>query len=269
MTPRAARVFWATCALYVAVGLWLALEVRYYQGDSLSRVSAARTVFFFSRDPHLAAIGFVFTPLTAIGQLPLVALSGWFPDLTRFGITAVTMSAPFMAGAVVQVHKLACDRGCATWLVWTVTVLFALNPMIVYYGANGMSEAPFLMLLCWAVRRLIRWSSTDDVHDLAFAGVAIGIAYLARYDALAVGGAATVFVMIVARWRTRTSTPRSGTRRFSTGSCSRRRSCCRLSCSLRPAGSSRATRSHSSRRRTATQQFSSRAVADRQMDCPR
>jgi hypothetical protein len=209
MTPRAARVFWATCALYVAVGLWLALEVRYYQGDSLSRVSAARTVFF-SRDPHLAAIGFVFTPLTAIGQLPLVALSGWFPDLTRFGITAVTMSAPFMAGAVVQVHKLACDRGCATWLVWTVTVLFALNPMIVYYGANGMSEAPFLMLLCWAVRRLIRWSSTDDVHDLAFAGVAIGIAYLARYDALAVGGAATVFVMIVARWRTRTSTPRSG-----------------------------------------------------------
>ncbi|MEE2057131.1 ArnT family glycosyltransferase [Rhodococcus artemisiae] len=208
MTPRSSRVFWATCALYVAVGLWLALEVRYFQGDSLSRVSAARTVLF-SRDPHLAAIGFVFTPLTAIAQLPLVALSDWFPDLTRFAITAIAMSAPFMAGAVVQIHRIACDRGCAPWLVWTVTALFALNPMIVYYGANGMSEAPFLFLLCWATRRLIRWCSTDDIHDLGFAGVALGIAYLARYDALAAGGAVTVFVVILARWRTRRSMPRS------------------------------------------------------------
>ncbi|WP_200863219.1 ArnT family glycosyltransferase [Rhodococcus ruber] len=201
MRSSAARVFWLSCLLYAAVGLYLALDVSYFQGDSLSRVAAARSALH-SRDPHLAAIGFVFTPLTALLQLPLVALSDWWPALTRWGITAVVMSAPFMAGAVTQVHLFARDRGASPWLVWTVTVLFALNPMIVYYGANGMSEAPFLMLLCWATRRLVRWISTDDVHDLAVAGIAVGLAYLARYDALAVGAAVTVLVVAVTRWRT-------------------------------------------------------------------
>lgn len=178
MRSSAARVFWLSCLLYAAVGLYLALDVAYFQGDSLSRVAAARSALH-SRDPHLAAIGFVFTPLTALLQLPLVALSDWWPALTRWGITAVALSAPFMAGAVTQVHLFARDRGASPWLVWTVTALFALNPMIVYYGANGMSEAPFLMLLCWAARRLVRWIGTDDVHDLAVAGIAVGLAYLA------------------------------------------------------------------------------------------
>lgn len=207
MRPQAARVFWLTCFVYVAVGLWLALDVKYYQGDSLSRVSAARSVLF-SRDPHLAAIGFVFTPLTALVQIPMVSLSEWFPQLTRYGITAVATSAPFMAGAAVQIHKIACDRGSAPWLVWTVTILFALNPMIVYYGANGMSEAPFVMMLCWAARRLIRWCSTDDIHDLAVAAVAAGLAYLSRYDAAAAGGVITLFVMALVYHRARDLPPR-------------------------------------------------------------
>lgn len=202
MRGDSARVFWLSCLLYAAVGLYLSLDVAYFQGDSLSRVAAARSALH-SRDPHLAAIGFVFTPLTALMQLPLVALSDWWPALTRWGLTAVVMSAPFMAGAVTQVHLFVRDRGASPWLVWTVTALFALNPMIVYYGANGMSEAPFLMLLCWATRRLVRWISTDDVHDLAVAGIAVGLAYLARYDALAVGAAVTVLVVAVTWWRTR------------------------------------------------------------------
>lgn len=81
------------------------------QGDSLSRVSAARSVLL-SRDPHLAAIGFVFTPLTALVQVPLTGLSAWFPGLSAYAVTAVLMSAPFMAGAAVQIHRVACDRGC-------------------------------------------------------------------------------------------------------------------------------------------------------------
>lgn len=85
------------------VGLWLALDVQYYQGDSLSRVSAARSVLL-SRDPHLAAIGFVFTPLTALVQVPLTGLSAWFPSLSAYAVTAVLMSAPFIAGAAVQIQ---------------------------------------------------------------------------------------------------------------------------------------------------------------------
>ncbi|GAF47048.1 dolichyl-phosphate-mannose-protein mannosyltransferase [Rhodococcus wratislaviensis] len=191
---RPARwLFWGCTALYLAVGLYLTVGHGFLMGDALSRVSAARSVLF-SRDPHLAAIGFVFTPLTAVVQLPTVLLSQWWPGLTSWGVTGVVMSAPFMAGAVVQIFKIGTDRGCPMWLVWTVTALFALNPMIVFYGGNGMSEAPFLLLMCWATRRLIRWCTTDDIHDLVAVAVALGLAYLTRYDALAAGLAVTVFV---------------------------------------------------------------------------
>lgn len=46
----------------------------------------------------------------------------------------------------------------------------------------------------WATRRLIRWSSTDDVHDLIAAGFALALAFLARYDALIMAFAAMLTV---------------------------------------------------------------------------
>ncbi|WP_109332920.1 ArnT family glycosyltransferase [Rhodococcus oxybenzonivorans] len=199
-------LFWGCTALYLGVGLYLTVGQGFVLGDALSRVSAARSVWF-SRDPHLAAIGFVFTPLTALVQLPTVLLSHWWPDLTSWAVTGVLMSAPFMSGAVVQIYKIGADRGCPVWLIWTVTAVFALNPMIIFYGGNGMSEAPFLAMMCWATRRLIRWCTTDDIHDLLAAGFALGLAYLARYDALAAGLAVTVFVFAVTvlrrGWRNR------------------------------------------------------------------
>lgn len=197
-SPRIA-VFAAFTFLYLAVGVYLALGVGYLQGDALSRVADTRAALL-SRDPHLAAIGFIFTPLTALAQLPAVGLSEWFPPLTRWGLTAVLVSAPAMAGAVVQVYSLTVDRGCRAWFTWAVTLVFGLHPMIVYYGANGMSEALFVLFVVWAVRRLARWTSTDDVHELMVAGFALGMAYLARYDALAASAAATLVVVVVS-WR--------------------------------------------------------------------
>lgn len=194
-------LFLLATAGYLAVGLYLAVEPHYILGDSLSRASAARSVLF-SRDPHLAAIGFIFTPLVTVVQLPVVLLSHWWPVLTAWNISGVVVSAPFMAGAVVQIRGICADRGVPVWLVWVLTAIFAVNPMIVFYGANGMSEAPFVFLLCWTARRLIRWLHTDDVHDLCLAAVALAAAYLTRYDALPVAAGVTVFVAGVTWLRT-------------------------------------------------------------------
>ncbi|WP_295647554.1 ABC transporter [uncultured Dietzia sp.] len=200
--PRATPLFLLAAAGYLAVGLYLALGVGYLQGDALSRVADTRAALL-SRDPHLAAIGFIFTPLTALAQLPLVWLSEWFPQLTRWGLTSIAVSAPAMAGAVVQVHAIARERRCPAWMTWLLTAAFALHPMIIYYGANGMSEALFVFFVVWAVRRLVRWMTTDDVHDLIVAGLALGLAYLTRYDALAATGTATLLVAAVAWYRSR------------------------------------------------------------------
>ncbi|WP_328395255.1 ABC transporter [Nocardia sp. NBC_00416] len=200
---RTARWLFALATVgYLAAGLYLAIEPHYILGDSLSRVSAARSVLF-SRDPHLAAIGFIFTPLTTVIQLPVVLLSHWWPVLTAWNISGVLMSAPFMAGAVIQIRGICLDRGVPIWLVWVLTALFALNPMVIFYAANGMSEAPFVFLLCWTARRLIRWLHTDDVHDLCVAGIALALAYLTRYDALPAAAGVTVFVAVVTWLRAR------------------------------------------------------------------
>ena len=69
--------------------------------------------------------------------------------------------------------------------------------MIVFYGSNGMSEAPFLFFVTWAVRRLIMWMVDDDVHHLiAAGGIAMALSYLTRYDAVACIAAAGVVVGI-------------------------------------------------------------------------
>ncbi len=189
-----AVAFAAAFVLYLGVGYWLQVANGFILGDALSRVSAAQSVLF-SRSPHLAAIGFIFTPLTAMVQIPVIAASPLFPDLAARAFAGSIMSAAFMAGAVVQILSMGTDRGLPRWYALTITALFAVNPMIIFYGSNGMSEAPFIFFISWAVRRLILWMVDDDVHHLVAAGgIAMGLAYLTRYDAVACVAAAGLMV---------------------------------------------------------------------------
>ncbi len=120
--------------------------------------------------------------------------------MTTHALSAVIMSSMFMAGSVVQVSGIARDRGGLDPVVAAVfTICYAANPMVVLYGANGMSEAPYLFFLAWASRRLIRWVSTDDVHELVVAGIALALSYLTRYDG---GGAAALAAGCVVGWVT-------------------------------------------------------------------
>jgi hypothetical protein len=115
------------------------------------------------------------------------------------------MSAVFMAGCVVQIMGMGTDRELPRAYVLSITAMFALNPMIVFYGSNGMSEAPFLFFVTWAVRRLIMWMVDDDVHHLiAAGGIAMALSYLTRYDAVACVAAAGVVVAVTTYRRART-----------------------------------------------------------------
>jgi hypothetical protein len=193
----ACYLFLASFAFYLGVGLWLNLRYGYIAYDSQARVANASYVIF-SRYPHFAAIGFVWNPLPSVVELPLVlARDIWQPMLSR-SIAGVVMSSVFMAGAVVVIRGILVDRGVSRGWRWGLVAAFALHPMIVLYGANGMSEAPYIFFTAWAVRRLMRWLRSDCVSDLVIAGVAIGLDYMTRYEALAVGAGAGALVLTVA-----------------------------------------------------------------------
>jgi hypothetical protein len=193
--------------LYLVTAAVLVFHYKVIPVDSLSRVANAYYVLY-SRDPHLAAMGFVWNPLPSLLELPLVALKSVWPALVSQAFAGSLMSAPFMAGAVVQMHGVLADIATPPVPRLAIIGLFAFNPMIIYYASNGMSEAPFIFFLIFTVRYLARWWESADSKPLVWAALGLGIAYLVRYEVVAAG----MFAVLAVGLRTTRRTP--GPRKF-------------------------------------------------------
>jgi hypothetical protein len=192
----------APFAIYLVLGAVIAFEHHAVPGDAWSRVGNAYYVLF-SRDPHLAAMGFVWTPLPSFLVLPLLPFQVFFPGLVREGYAAVVVSAAAMAVAVWQLHGFLVDLRVRRSLRIVLTAVFALHPMIVLYGANGMSEALFVASLVITVRFVARWMHEPTTSSLVAAAMGLAVAYLTRYEAVIAAGAAGGVVAAVSYLRTR------------------------------------------------------------------
>lgn len=169
---------------FLVVGAQAALRAGALPGDALARGQSAQAVLW-GRDPHLESVGFIWGPFPTLFEIPLIALRPWWPALTSAGLAAVVVSAAFMAGAVVQLLAWGRDAGAPRWFRIGAALLFVAHPLIWMYGSNGMSEAAAAFFLIVAARQLARWIDTDDLRPLALCGVAVGLAYLVRYEAVA------------------------------------------------------------------------------------
>lgn len=193
-------IFAISCALYLVVAILLAFKYDSFNLDAVSR-QANGFYMLYSRDPHLAAIGFVWNPLSSFLDLPLMVFKPLWPALVTRSFAAYIMSALFMAGSVVAMAGCLADLGITKLNRWLITLLYALHPMIVYYGGNGMSEGIFLFTLMIGCRYLIRWIYGPDLKALIMSGSALGFAYLARNEAAfpAVLGSGAVLLITFVR----------------------------------------------------------------------
>ncbi|GAA0480577.1 hypothetical protein Aca07nite_31650 [Actinoplanes capillaceus] len=192
--------------VYLAMALWF-WQSDLVPGDSASRVANAYYTLF-SRDPHLAAIGFVWNPLPSLILLPFLPLGLLFPPLTQQGLLVVLMSAALMTATVAVVHDVLRRSGVPRVPRLVLTAAFALHPMIVVYSGNGMSEACFLLCLMLAVRALLIWLTDGRAESLVPLGLAVGLAYGARYEALAPVAAVPLIVFLTTLWRTPGALPK-------------------------------------------------------------
>lgn len=190
--------FGIALAAYIAAGVYICFigTLAAPGTDSMSRVAIANRILY-SNDPHLAAIGFVWSPIPVMALLPLVALKPIWPALVTTGFAASIVSAIFMAGSVAQVHGLLSDLSMRRWLRWLLTASFAIQPMTVLYAANGMSEAAFIFFLALITRSLYRWLQSQETGALVATGFYLGLAYLTRYEAAAAAIAVSAVVAIV------------------------------------------------------------------------
>ncbi len=199
-------IFTVFSVLYLALAVLLVFGLQLVLGDAWTRVGNASHALL-SRDPHLAAIGFVWNPLPSLLTFPLLLFAQLWPSLLREGFAANIVSAVAMAFALVQIDGLLVDWGVVRWGRLALVGAVALNPLIAFYGANGMSEALFLAAVLYTVRHLACWLDGREVGQLVRVGIGVATAYLIRYEAGA-AAIAVIAIVPVASW----SRARSGER---------------------------------------------------------
>jgi hypothetical protein len=175
-------VFLLAFALFFVVALVLGLRYHAISADAFSRMANGFYILF-SRDRHLAAVGFVWTPLQSLADLIFLTGNYLWPALSHDDMAGCLVSALAMAGAVYQIRSALLEWGVTRTPRLVLTAFFALNPMIIFYGGNGMSEGLFLFTLIASTRYLLRWMLRKDLRSLAYAAVALGFSYLTRNEA--------------------------------------------------------------------------------------
>ena len=178
--------------VFVLVAAWLSFGVRLAVGDALSRTLSAVRVEH-SRSPRLAAIGFVWPPLPTLAQLPLVL----WPQLGFYGFSGGIVSALATGGLLATLNRLLRWANVTAWWRGLLLVLFALNPMLLFYAGNGMSELPFLFFFTVASFAFVRWQVSTHWRDLIVGGLATACMFGCRYDAIPYAAAFAAAVCLV------------------------------------------------------------------------
>jgi hypothetical protein len=195
-THRLGLALGAGCAvLYALLGVWTITRGQYMIGDAAYRVANAR-VILFSRDPHLAAIGMTWMPLSTLATLPFTAV------LEPFGLgwaAGSLMTATFGGATVVMLVRLARQVDASTTTTVVVVSVYALNPVIVFWTGSAMMEIPTLFFMTWACTAWIRWLDDRRVFNLAAVGIALGFGTLTRYEQLLVTVCFCALVLLAER----------------------------------------------------------------------
>lgn len=171
-------------ALFLVAGIvyfWLGYETVIAHGvvvfDALDRLTRAYMVWHNS-PPKLAAVGFVFPPLTTMVFLPFTLIK---PVATSL-IALPLVSSIFGASMIVAMNRLLARCSMPGLQRWLLLALFGLNPMLVFYAGNGMGEAVYLALLTFSLYCFTSWFLTAQPRFLVVAGLTFSLLVLLRYS---------------------------------------------------------------------------------------
>src|SRR5262249_49606851 len=130
-------------------------------------------------------------------ELPVLLFKPIWPALSTETMGAVIVSALAMAGAGYQMFRFFEELRIGRLVRWLLLVLFVANPMILYFGANGMSEALFTFTLVAAARYLAQWLRDGTAKPLVASAFYLGFAYVVRNEAVAAAAGGALVVLII------------------------------------------------------------------------
>jgi hypothetical protein len=155
---------------YIAAGCYMLYSVHYAIGDALSRSEDARSVLF-SRDPHLAAWGFVWFPGPVVAELPFMLIVS---PLNHAALAGPLSTATCGALTVLVLVRLFRRLGLSEPMVAAFAVTYALSPIIIFYCGNGMSEASFYLCASVFLLGVVWWYQEGGTRSLIL--ISMGLA---------------------------------------------------------------------------------------------
>ena len=162
--------------VYGVVGYFMLTDGRIVNFDSLHRLNEAYMAWWNS-PPKLAAISLAAAPLGAIAYMPLALIKPLATSLTA--IPVLTALAAGMLMAMVNSILRRCEVPGVFRIL--MLLLFGLNPMFVFYAANGEATVLGMVLAAVALLAVISWQLTDETRHLVAGGLAIGLAIMVDY----------------------------------------------------------------------------------------
>ncbi|MGQ3480929.1 glycosyltransferase family 39 protein [Paenibacillus sp. TY11] len=173
-------------ALELSAGIYFSYVLGYMHTDALSRVANAFYVLY-SRDPHLGAIGFIWNPLPSLLEMVILLLYPIFPALATYGLAAVILSATFAALTAMLLYRAGVRTGLSSGMSLMLALLYALNPFILLFGANGLSDSLYIYFIMMTVIEFALWLKDRMTASLIVSGLALAMAFWTRYEAVPLG----------------------------------------------------------------------------------
>ena len=196
---------------YIFLGYYLIFIRQAYTTDSLARLTSAWLVFR-GAEMKLTTIGFVWPPIPTLVLLPLAA----FQSLVFSFMAPVIVSALCMVLSMILIGHLASACGLnRTWQV-LIVLLFAVNPLIILFAVNGMSEALLVVFSLAALFWLVRFHQTNQNTYMMFSGLFFGLLPLIRYESIILSFAGCALVLAVS-WENSAEMPLNKFRQFMEG----------------------------------------------------
>jgi hypothetical protein len=169
-------MFAVFAAVFFALGYKTTIDQHVVVFDALNRLNDAYMVWW-NDPPKLAAVGFLFPPMTTFVFLPLAAIKPLATSL----IALPLLTSLCAAAAMVWLDRTLARCEMPVVLRLPLLILFAANPMWLFYSGNGMSEAVYLAMLAFSLYCFVSWYETTEPRFLIGAGFGIALLIVTRY----------------------------------------------------------------------------------------
>jgi hypothetical protein len=159
-------------------------------GDAVAHLGIARRILD-TRNPGLVQLGGVWLPLPHILMLPFVQKMEWWQN----GLAGAWPSMLCYIASVAGLYRLARRILVPRWAL-AATLLYALNPNLLYLSTTAMTEPLFLALFLWTTLLTVECVAAIKAAQTSLAArrlILLGFFILAsvytRYDGWILGAA--------------------------------------------------------------------------------